>query len=102
MARTKGTSKAYIQAKRTIEHVLDAEKLIDDEYLNALQIMIDIMNDTSAPATVRMSASKFIVDAHDKIAKLHGRNPKPQDYIVGEEVEVEAGEDNVISMKFMG
>jgi len=102
MSRTRGTSKEYIQAKKTMGHVFDAEKMIDDSYLDALQIMIDVMNDPDTPVTIKVSASKFIIEAHGKIAKLHGRNPVPQDYIVGEEVEVEAGEDNVISMKFMG
>jgi hypothetical protein len=102
MARVAATTKEYIQAKKTVGHVFDAEKLIDDSYLDALQIMIDIMNDKEAPATVRISISKFIQESHGKFAKNHGKNPQPKDFITDIVVDVVAEDDNVISMKFKG
>ena len=103
MARVAGTTKEYIQAKKTVGHVFDAEKLIDGSYLNALQIMIDLMNDNDTPATVRISVSKYIIDAHNKLAKEHGKNPQPKDFITDTVVEVVDEEnDNVLSMKFNG
>ena len=105
MARPPGSGAGYQQALKTVGKNLPIEKLAEKNVLSALNTLIDIMNDADTPAAVRVGVSKYIIEIHAKIAKAHGSNPIPANFIVDKVVSVdeEPGTDGkVLNMTMSG
>jgi hypothetical protein len=106
MARTHGSNKYYKQALSSAAKLFKIEVLVDSAILDAVNTMIDISRDVGAPVAIRLGACKYIIEAHQKICKEHGKEIKSENYAelstsykpVKEVVEEE--EDNVISLEF--
>lgn len=104
MARLSGSNRKYQQARKTVEHLYDAEVMIDAAFLDAIQTMITLCNDPKCAVATRMAASKFIIETHGKFAKAHGKDPIPKDFIDRSSIvrDEEVVEESIIQMEFIG
>lgn len=103
MARPFGSGPAFTQAKITVGKNLPIETMISKNVIAAVEKMAEILSNSKAPVALQLSAAKFFIEAHAKIAKAHGNNPQASDFIV-DNTKKDEGEDDdkVIELKFKG
>ena len=102
MARPKGSGIEYQTALKTVAGELKLENFSINNIDLALEKIKAHMGADSP--SISMTACKFVIEQHARFAKQHGKNPKPADFIVDEEVTFEDSktEENVINLKFGG